>query len=111
MSTNITYLQEQIQRSLVAIRKLKKENELLKQSGGRDPIAVIGMSCKLPGEIDSISKFWKSLVEGKDLISEIPKNRWNTNQFYHEDKNHKNLLIFLLLECLNQIWESDPYLF
>lgn len=87
MNTSTIYLQEQIQRSLVAIRKLKEENKKLREGEGKDPIAVIGVSCKLPGEIESISNFWKSLVEGEDLISEIPNYRWNTHQFYNPDKN------------------------
>lgn len=89
MNTSVTYLEEQIQRSLIAIRKLKEENSRLKENHGKEPIAVIGMSCKFPGGTDSISKFWKSLMEGKDLISELPDDRWNTDKFYHPNKDNE----------------------
>ncbi|KAA1246086.1 acyltransferase domain-containing protein, partial [Mycobacterium simiae] len=46
------------------------------------PIAVIGMGCRLPGGIDSPDKFWQSLVRGDDLVTEIPSDRWDADDFY-----------------------------
>jgi acyl transferase domain-containing protein/nucleoside-diphosphate-sugar epimerase len=89
MKTDVTYLQEQIQRSLIAIRKLKEENTKLKENHGKEPIAVIGMSCKFPDENESIAAFWKSLSEGKDLISELPTDRWDTDKFYNSDTGNE----------------------
>ncbi|MCR9191830.1 MAG: SDR family NAD(P)-dependent oxidoreductase, partial [Gammaproteobacteria bacterium] len=43
-------------------------------------IAIIGMSCKLPGNIDSLDEYWKLLVSAKTGIVPIPEARahiWN----------------------------------
>jgi acyl transferase domain-containing protein/acyl carrier protein len=46
------------------------------------PVAVIGMSCRLPGGIDSPDRLWEALLRGDDLITEIPADRWNADEYY-----------------------------
>jgi acyl transferase domain-containing protein len=40
-----------------------------------EPIAIIGMSCRLPraGDLDS---FWQLLRDGTDAVTEVPEGRW-----------------------------------
>ncbi|KAL2166565.1 hypothetical protein VTG60DRAFT_2512 [Thermothelomyces hinnuleus] len=47
------------------------------------PIAVIGMSCRFAGDVDSPEKLWKLLAEGRSAWSEIPKGRFNIDGFHH----------------------------
>src|ERR1700745_405259 len=46
------------------------------------PVAVIGMACRLPGGIDSPERLWEALLRGDDLITEIPSDRWDVDEFY-----------------------------
>jgi acyl transferase domain-containing protein/NADPH:quinone reductase-like Zn-dependent oxidoreductase/NAD(P)-dependent dehydrogenase (short-subunit alcohol dehydrogenase family)/acyl carrier protein len=46
------------------------------------PVAVIGMACRLPGGIDSPGKLWESLLRGDDLVTEIPAERWDADEYY-----------------------------
>ncbi|WP_372514493.1 sulfolipid-1 biosynthesis phthioceranic/hydroxyphthioceranic acid synthase [Mycobacterium lacus] len=46
------------------------------------PVAVIGMACRLPHGIDSPDAFWEALLRGDDLITEIPADRWDADEFY-----------------------------
>lgn len=46
------------------------------------PIAVVGMACRLPGGIDSPSKLWDALLRGDDLVTEIPRDRWDLDELY-----------------------------
>lgn len=46
------------------------------------PIAVIGMACRLPGGIDSPERLWSALVRGDDLVTEIPPDRWDADDYY-----------------------------
>ncbi len=46
------------------------------------PIAVIGMGCRLPGGIDSPDMLWDALLRGDDLVTEIPPDRWDADEFY-----------------------------
>ncbi|MET4429274.1 polyketide synthase 5 [Mycolicibacterium sp. 624] len=46
------------------------------------PVAVIGMACRLPGGIDSPEQLWESLLRGDDLVTEIPADRWDSDDYY-----------------------------
>lgn len=46
------------------------------------PVAVIGMGCRLPGGINSPDKLWESLLRGDDLVTEIPPDRWDADDYY-----------------------------
>jgi polyketide synthase 12/polyene macrolide polyketide synthase/epothilone polyketide synthase D len=47
-----------------------------------EPIAIIGMSCRFAGGANSIDKYWDILYQGIDAITEIPKSRFNVNDYY-----------------------------
>ena len=46
------------------------------------PVAVIGMACRLPGGIDSPEQLWDALLRGEDLVTEIPADRWDVDDYY-----------------------------
>lgn len=46
------------------------------------PVAVIGMACRLPGGIDTPERMWEALLAGKDLVTEVPRDRWDPEEFY-----------------------------
>ena len=46
------------------------------------PVAVIGMACRLPGGIDSPEQLWEALLRGDDLVTEIPPERWDADEYY-----------------------------
>jgi polyketide synthase 5 len=50
------------------------------------PIAVIGMACRLPGGIDSPEKLWDAVLRGEDMITEIPPERWDADDYYDPEQ-------------------------
>ena len=50
------------------------------------PVAVVGMSCRLPGGIDSPELLWEALLRGDDLITEIPPDRWDAEDLYDPER-------------------------
>jgi amino acid adenylation domain-containing protein/thioester reductase-like protein len=50
----------------------------------REPIAIVGLSCRFPGAPDP-QAFWELLRNGVDAISEVPPDRWNVDEFYSPD--------------------------
>ena len=50
-----------------------------------EPIALIGMGCRLPGGIVGPESYWDFLVGGGDGISEVPSDRWDADEFYDPD--------------------------
>lgn len=53
-----------------------------------EPIAIVGMGCRLPGESSSPSKLWDLLKDPHDVAQEIPPSRFNIDRFYHKDAAH-----------------------
>ncbi|KAE8824524.1 hypothetical protein PTNB85_09288 [Pyrenophora teres f. teres] len=53
-----------------------------------EPIAVIGSACRFPGKVDTPSKLWKLLLEPRDLQTEVPKDRFNIDSFYHPEGSY-----------------------
>jgi microcystin synthetase protein McyG len=47
-----------------------------------EPVAVIGLGCRMPGGGDSPNAFWKLLAEGVDAIEVVPSSRWDADAFY-----------------------------
>ena len=50
-----------------------------------EPIAIIGMACRFPGNANSPEQFWALLREGVDAIRQVPEDRWNLEEYYSED--------------------------
>jgi acyl transferase domain-containing protein/NAD(P)-dependent dehydrogenase (short-subunit alcohol dehydrogenase family)/aryl carrier-like protein len=51
----------------------------------REPVAIIGMSCRFPGA-DNVDQFWQNLLNGVDSVREIPGDRWDIDRFYSADR-------------------------
>jgi acyl transferase domain-containing protein len=49
------------------------------------PIAIVGIAFRGPGDAHDPEAFYRMLVEGRSARSEIPKDRYNVDAFYHPD--------------------------
>ncbi|GAP90961.2 putative polyketide synthase [Rosellinia necatrix] len=47
------------------------------------PIAIVGMSCRLPGNVASPAEFWELCARARSGYSAIPSERFNTASFQH----------------------------
>ena len=47
-------------------------------------IAIIGYSCRFPGGAHSPELLWQILTEHKDVISDVPRQRWNNDADLHD---------------------------
>ncbi|MGW0585935.1 beta-ketoacyl synthase N-terminal-like domain-containing protein, partial [Streptomyces sp. NPDC002920] len=41
-----------------------------------EPVAVIGVGCRLPGGVRGPAEYWRLLVDGVDAIGRVPADRW-----------------------------------
>jgi amino acid adenylation domain-containing protein len=47
-----------------------------------EPLAIVGIGCRLPGGADDWAAFWRLLDEGRDAVGETPEDRWSSAKFY-----------------------------
>jgi len=73
-----------LKRALLALQDLRARLETV-EAAKREPIAIIGAACRFPGGANDLLSFWQLLREGKDTISEVPKDRWDIDSFYDPD--------------------------
>jgi phthiocerol/phenolphthiocerol synthesis type-I polyketide synthase C len=55
------------------------------EKASTEPIAVVGMGCRLPGGIDSPEQFWDLLRDGRSGIVKVPTERWDADALFTED--------------------------
>ncbi|KUM84525.1 type I polyketide synthase [Streptomyces pseudovenezuelae] len=41
-----------------------------------EPVAVIGLGCRLPGGVHGPADYWRLLTDGVDAIGRVPEDRW-----------------------------------
>lgn len=54
----------------------------------KEPVAIVGSSCRFAGGISSPSELWDLLRNPHDISSEIPPSRFNVDNFWHPDRMH-----------------------
>ncbi|MBF0225156.1 MAG: SDR family NAD(P)-dependent oxidoreductase [Desulfobacterales bacterium] len=64
----------------------KKQDEIRKIS---KDIAIIGMSGIMP-QSENLDIFWQNLEKGKNLVTEIPKDRWDYLDYYGDPTKEPN---------------------
>lgn len=53
-----------------------------------EPIAIVGSACRFPGDASTPEKLWDLLRKPRDVLQEIPADRFNVDKFYHPNAAH-----------------------
>ncbi|ERN42089.1 amino acid adenylation domain protein [Rubidibacter lacunae KORDI 51-2] len=64
--------------------ELNEQLESLQQAQN-EPIAIIGMGCRFPGGVVDPNSYWQLLASGRDPLVEVPRDRWDVEDFYDPD--------------------------
>nr|WP_226001950.1 SDR family NAD(P)-dependent oxidoreductase [Paenibacillus sp. BJ-4] len=79
-------------------------------SENRDAIAIVGISGRYPGAED-VQQYWENLAQGKNSIVEIPKDRWDVNQYYDPSPGQEGKINCKWLGALEDMEYFDPLFF
>src|SRR5947209_1128439 len=71
-------------RAALAALLLRGQGTALRQEV-RAPIAIIGIGCHFPGDVNNAASYWELLREGRDAITEVPSDRWDIDAYYDPD--------------------------
>jgi phthiocerol/phenolphthiocerol synthesis type-I polyketide synthase D len=69
----------------VLARELIRAGTVFPLHGPAEPVAVVGIGCRFPGNVDGPESFWRLLVDGEDAVGEVPEDRWDADEFYDPD--------------------------
>jgi acyl transferase domain-containing protein/surfactin synthase thioesterase subunit/acyl carrier protein len=75
-----------------------------------EPIAIVGISGIFP-MAKNVNEFWENLIKGKDCITEIPKERWDWQEYYGDPKQDINKTNAKWGGFIDGIDEFDPLFF
>lgn len=64
---------------------LSEQFDKASRIAGAEPVAVIGIGCRLPGGINGPEQYWDFLEKGGDAVTVVPPDRWDAEAFYDPD--------------------------
>jgi acyl transferase domain-containing protein/NADPH:quinone reductase-like Zn-dependent oxidoreductase/acyl carrier protein len=76
-----------------------------------EPIAVIGMAGKFPGADGELNRVQELLMDGADLIEEVPAERWNIDAYYDPDPETPGKMYCRYGAFLKEVDQFDPKFF
>lgn len=53
-----------------------------------EPIAIVGLATRFPQQATTTESLWELLLQARSTWSSIPKERFNSDAFYHPDPEH-----------------------
>src|SRR3984885_3889094 len=70
-----------------ALRKIDDLTARLETAEKADvePIAVVGMACRLPGGVSTPAEYWQLLHDGVSGVIRVPEDRWDADAYFSED--------------------------
>jgi acyl transferase domain-containing protein len=99
-----------LKRALLAIEELQAELAAAKKQR-HEPIAIIGIGCRIPGGANSPEQFWQLLHEGRSAIREIPPNRWDVDAYYDPNPDTPGKIATRFGGFLEQVDRFEPQFF
>jgi acyl transferase domain-containing protein/acyl carrier protein len=69
-----------VKRALLAVQEMQERLDRSERAR-REPIAIVGLSCRFPGA-DDPEELWSLLREGRETVSEVPADRWDAAAWF-----------------------------
>src|SRR4051794_1762576 len=77
----------------------------------KERIAIIGVGCRFPGRVNDAESFWNLLIDGRDAVIDVPRDRWNIERFYDPEPGIAGKTFAKRGGFLDQIDQFDPQFF
>ena len=82
-------LLEYLKRTAADLRQVRRRLHEV-EAQAREPVAIVGMSCRFPGGVTDTDGMWELVSGGVDAISELPRDRlWDLDGLYDPDPDRE----------------------
>ena len=81
------------------------------EEAAAEPIAIVGMACRMPGHANTPEAFWKLQRDGVDAITEIPASRWDVDEYFDEDREAPGRMYVRVGGFVDRVDEFDAAFF
>ena len=84
---------------------------MLAERSGHEPLAIVGIGCRLPGDVDSPESYWDLLCSGTDATRVVPESRWNAARFHDPHPGKVGKMVTRRGGFLDEVDQFDPQFF
>jgi len=99
-----------LEKALVKIRAQKSQIQALEHSRSQ-PIALVGIGCRFPGDANTPEDFWQLLTTGKSVIGNTPEGRWSFERYLDTSGNTKGTMYTNAGGFIRDVEQFDPAFF
>ena len=69
-----------LKKALQALDEMQAKVRAIERSR-TEPIAIVGMGCRFPGDADSPAAYWQLLRDGVNAVTDVPPGRWGRERY------------------------------
>ncbi|MBV8786584.1 MAG: acyltransferase domain-containing protein, partial [Mycobacterium sp.] len=111
MVDQLQHATEALRKALVQVERLKRTNRALLERSS-EPIAIVGMSCRFPGGVDTPDSLWQMVADGRDVITDFPPDRgWDVAGLFDPDPDARHKTYARTGGFVDGVADFDPAFF
>ena len=111
MVDQLQHATEALRKALVQVERLKRTNRALLERAS-EPIAIVGMSCRFPGGIETPEDLWQMVADGRDVITDFPTDRgWDLANLFDPDPDARHKTYAQTGGFVDGVADFDPAFF
>ena len=84
---------------------------MLTEHGSHQPLAIVGIGCRLPGGADSTESLWSLLCSETDATCVVPETRWSAERYHDPNPSKVGKIVTRRGGFLREIDQFDPQFF